>query len=417
MSLSRKLKRMKRHLATEEPRTHLSPEPARELPFDREWAAFRTKVCTFEDQFCLVREVSYPLGERWGRYRFGDVQAVVEKWNGYPYSHPLSAKGLDSGEFIFFDTETTGLGTGAGNTIFLLGVGRVLSDSVVVKQYFLPHPGCEVALYHHFLSDVREMRNLVTYNGKSFDWPQVKTRHTFVRDQVPRLPAFGHYDLLHAARRLWKRELPSLRLSVVEQHILGISRGNDTPGQMAPLLYFDYLKSQDPKDIMPVFFHNERDLLSLISLYIHLSKMLLGGNEQRMNAGEHYEIGRWYEAVGEYERALSSYRQAAADTSAVGYSAKKAAARLYKKQRQWDKAVALWKACCQDGKRMDPEPYIELSKVYEHRYKDADEALYYALKGYECWKRARRVLRATDSREHEQFQKRIHRLEMRCSQC
>ena len=211
------------------------------------------------------------------------------------------------------------------------------------------------------------MRNLVTYNGKSFDWPQVKTRHTFVRDQVPRLPAFGHYDLLHAARRLWKQELPSLRLSVVEQHILGISRGNDTPGQMAPLLYFDYLKSQDPKDIMPVFFHNERGPV-VAHQFVHPSVENAPRRErtayERRGALRNWSVVR---GGGGVRAALSSYRQAAADTSAVGYSAKKAAARLYKKRRQWDKAVALWKACCQDGKRMDPEPYIELSKVYEHR--------------------------------------------------
>lgn len=416
MSLSHKLIRMKKHIVTGGSRTNPPVASVKELPFASEWAAFHTKPFPYEEQFCLVREVSYRLQDQWGRYRFGELSEVVEKWNDCPHAHPLSTKGVGSEDLIFFDTETTGLSAGAGNTIFLLGVGRVLDDRVVVKQYFLPQPSCEEALYHHFLTEVGELQNLVTYNGKSFDWPQVKTRHTFVRNKVPNLPALGHYDLLHGARRLWKHELPSLRLSIVEQQILGIQRQHDTPGQLAPLLYFDYLKSQRPRDIIPVFRHNEWDVLSLISLYIHLSVLLLDEHEQRMTAGEHYEIGRWYEAAGEYERALASYRYAAVDPSVTGHSAKKAAARIYKKLREWDHAVALWKACCQNEERLDPEPYIELSKAYEHQYKNPDEALYYATKGYERWRQAIRLSKKADTRKHKLFLKRIHRLEMKCSQ-
>ena len=52
---------------------------------------------------------------------------------------------------------------------------------------------------------------MVTYNGKAFDWPQVKTRHTLIREHVPKLPPFGHFDLYHAARRMWKHQSGTLK--------------------------------------------------------------------------------------------------------------------------------------------------------------------------------------------------------------
>ena len=88
-------------------------------------------------------------------------------------------------------------------------------------------------LYESFLKTV-DYTTLVTYNGRAFDWPQVKTRHTLVRDHVPKLPSFGHFDLLHASRRMWKNKLESVKLANVEENILGVVRENDIPGYLAP---------------------------------------------------------------------------------------------------------------------------------------------------------------------------------------
>ena len=82
----------------------------------------------------------------------------------------------------------------------------------MLKQHILSQPGSEVPLYKSFLERI-DYTNMVTYNGKAFDWPQVKTRHTLIREHVPKLPAFGHFDLYHAARRLWKHRLERIKLS------------------------------------------------------------------------------------------------------------------------------------------------------------------------------------------------------------
>ena len=122
----------------------------------------------------------------------------------------------------------------------------------------------------------------MTYNGKSFDWPQVKTRHTLVRDHVPKLPPFGHFDLYHAARRLWKHRLERLKLAVVEEEILGIHRKDDIPGYLAPMIYFDFVESGQPDGMLGILKHNENDILSLVTLYTHLTYQL-NGEQMREN--------------------------------------------------------------------------------------------------------------------------------------
>ena len=137
----------------------------------------------FEDSFCLIREVTYQLGDQHGLYSFAELPKIVDAWNESEIQHSLSAKGYKPHELFFFDTETTGLSGGTGNMIFLLGHARVFTDKVVVKQHLLTNPGNEAALYKRFLNEV-DVESLVTYNGKSFDLPQVKTRHKLLRSNT-----------------------------------------------------------------------------------------------------------------------------------------------------------------------------------------------------------------------------------------
>ena len=107
-----------------------------------------------DQDFCLVREVAYPLTHYHGKYRFRDFLYAIEKWNNSNLTHPLSAQGYREEDLFFFDTETTGLGGGTGNVIFLLGHASVKGESIVLKQHFLPNPGAEVPLYKSFLESI-----------------------------------------------------------------------------------------------------------------------------------------------------------------------------------------------------------------------------------------------------------------------
>lgn len=282
MSLKNKLQRFKNHLTEAKPdegkrkRTDDSGDIApHAIPFAEKWADLQMQAFELDGEYIMVREVRYPVSQSHGRYTFQQLHDIMAAWEQSGLSHPLSAARQPAEELLFFDTETTGLHGGTGNTIFLLGYSRFEENTVVVRQHFLASPDAEVALYQSFLSDVNEANHLVTYNGKAFDWPQVKTRHTLLRESVPQLPVFGHYDLLHGARRLWRHDLESCRLSMIEPEKLGIVRTDDVPGYLAPMLYFDYLRTRDPDTIQGVLRHNEIDVLTLITLYIHISKLLL----------------------------------------------------------------------------------------------------------------------------------------------
>ncbi|HET7658047.1 MAG TPA: ribonuclease H-like domain-containing protein [Bacillales bacterium] len=410
MSLKDKLARHKQDLVSENKATAV-PETATDESV--KWADFGAVPFHFDGGCCWVRTTSFPITAQHGIYSFGAIKEAVTGWQEADYDHPLSSTGLTSQDLLFFDTETTGLGHGVGNVIFLIGCGRVYENKVEVKQFFLPSPNDEVALYQAFLSDVKELKNLVTYNGKSFDWPQIKTRHTFLRDAVPKLPAFGHFDLLHASRRLWRDTLESSRLSIVEREILQFMRSGDTPGHLVPIYYFEYVKQQNPELIKGVLDHNVYDILSLITLYTHLSNLILG--LKPASGKEQYELGRWHAYLGQQNEALSRFSDAADSDERVATSAKAQMARLYKKKQQYEEALTIWRELEEKSPVQSSEIFVEMAKVYEHQHKDFEKALAYAKQARNVEKQRKRLTGISEL--ERDTNKRIERLEKKLDQC
>lgn len=424
MSLKNKLQRMKGHLGLEKTGkeetdgkvelngSKVPTESSRiDVPYLQDWANLQAAPFGTADEYVIVREVRYPITARHGNYAFQQLHEVIDAWGSAGMEHPLSSAGKNAANLLFFDTETTGLHGGAGNTIFLLGYSRLEADEVVVRQHFLAQPHAEATLYQSFLADVEASKDLVTFNGKSFDWPQVKTRHTLVRHSVPELPVFGHYDLLHGARRMWKDELESCRLSLIEQTKLGITRDHDVPGFMAPILYFDYLTEHDPRVIQGVLIHNEVDVLTLITLYIHLSYLLLNQGDIPVSLGEIFEIGRWYEAIGADLLAMDRYQRVADSDHYLRGKAILALGLLYKKQNQWRDALHIWEKIIRENKSFPEAIYIEAAKICEHQLKDYEKAIHYTRLGLEQMKRRGQLLRRGIKSELGEYQKRLERLE------
>ncbi|MBY8913732.1 ribonuclease H-like domain-containing protein [Bacillus sp. YC2] len=379
MSLKNKLQRMKKHIniqeAEQKPAAASHSEQDADIPFAEKWESFGVKPFFFEDEYCLIREVVYPLTHRHGRYSFSELDEVMALWNEGGLTHTLSAEGYEKSQLFFFDTETTGLGGGAGNMIFLLGHARVYDDCVVVKQHLLPKPGNEAALYQSFLSEV-DITSLVTYNGKAFDWPQVKTRHTLLRDRLPKLPEFGHFDLLHGARRLWKHKMERVSLGTVEKEELSVIRDEDTPGYLAPMLYFQFLKAEDPVLLQGVLSHNEQDVLSLITLYIHMSKKIFAASDQTSEHREAYAMAKWFIAHKETGRAILQLEALIGKAFEDSDKALFDLAMLYKKQNRQADAVQLWKKLMtSDLHKCRYQSAVELAKYFEHHVKDFRQAL------------------------------------------
>lgn len=412
MSLKNKLNRLKPHMSSGGqplPSPPLLPvQSTIEVPFKEKWEKENVLPYYLDQDYCLIREVKFPLSYQHGHYQFAEFLDAVNIWNDKEINHPLSAKGFDPHELFFFDTETTGLGGGVGNTIFLLGYASVSEDHLVLRQHLLPHPGAEVALYQSFLENIN-YKTLVTYNGKAFDWPQVKTRHTLVRDHVPKLPAFGHFDLFHAARRLWKHKLERLKLSVVEKEVLGVERVDDIPGFLAPMIYFDFIENRVPDVILGILKHNELDILSLVTLYTHLTYQLCGV-DQFQSRVETFEVGRWYAAIGENEQAEKVLGKLSNGTDITSCRAKMTLAYQHKKNRNWEQARDLFSEAAASGdEQMGLEAYLELAKIHEHRLKDYNLAIEYCLQALEIMEGGNIVRQKNPT--VEQFQIRIERLE------
>ena len=258
--------------------------------------------------------------------------------------------------------------------IFILGHASVKGENIVLKQHILSQPGSEVPLYKSFLESI-DYTNMVTYNGKAFDWPQVKTRHTLIREHVSKLPAFGHFDLYHGARRMWKHRLDRIKLAIVEKEILDFERKDDIPGFLAPMIFFDFIERKNPEGMLGILHHNELDILSLITLYTHLSFQLLGLDENQTGK-ETFEVGRWFSYIGEKEAAEKVFSALAQGVEAESIKAKHQLAFGLKKNKEWQKAAEVWTEVVQQGNNsMQLEACVELAKIYEHRIKDIKKAI------------------------------------------
>ncbi len=385
MSIKHKLNRMKAHLNTGNGASKQTPaalgqhqQKRIEIPHLEKWEEYGAKAVFIEDEYCLIREVTYPLTHRHGKYSFDMLLDIIRIWNESDVSHPLSAKGFQADNMFFFDTETTGLGTGAGTSIFLLGYACIEDGAGKVRQHLLPRPGFEVPFYKTFLEKVN-YETLVTYNGKSFDWPQVVSQHTLHRGRLPKLPSFGHFDLYHAARRLWKNKLERVKLAVVEEEVLGFKREDDIPGYLAQMIYFDFVDRHDPEAIFKIMKHNEEDVLSLIALYIHLSALLL--NQEFAKHEDSFELARWFSALKDRYRAIQSFEKGVLETKQEeeGLIVKFHLANEHKKNHNVQAAAKLWQETA-DSQQADlkASSHLELAKYYEHKVKDFEAALYHA---------------------------------------
>lgn len=174
---------------------------------------------------------------------------------------------------VFFDCETTSLSGGAGNVVFLFGLGYVEEGSIVVEQFFLEDFPDEPDFLWALSDRLSPELTYVSYNGRAFDAQLLKSR--FLLNGVP-FPIRRQVDLLYPSRRLWRRRLESCSLGSVEANVLGIERREDLPGAEVPERYFDYLRRNDPRVLAPVFAHHLSDISSLVYLADTIDRLALG---------------------------------------------------------------------------------------------------------------------------------------------
>ncbi|WP_274362227.1 ribonuclease H-like domain-containing protein [Paenibacillus thermotolerans] len=372
--LKERLGRLTRSSGAASPKQETRPS-GRSAADDVRWAALGFELQEAAGGSCLIREVLFPSDHKHGHFSVGELSSIAASLSRLD----PSGRELEPHRLLFLDTETTGLGQGAGNIPFMIGAGYWTKRGFTVRQFVIRHPGEEAAMLETLREMLSSASHLVTYNGRSFDWPLIKNRFVMNRLSAPKEP--GHFDFLYPSRSLWRTTMPSVRLGAVEEGKLGVFRRDDVPGSMAPALYFQYLAENDPSVLEGVVRHNETDILTLLTLAVHFGKLLDGGMQlERMKTPELHRLGLWYERLGFEEDAQRVYEALAERPVSDTHPYLHDAALFYKKHKKWGLAAELWKTAVEAGRGFrvsSIEPYIELAMIYEHRYKNADEALYW----------------------------------------
>lgn len=177
------------------------------------------------------------------------------------------------GRLLHVDTETTGLAGGTGTRAWMIGAADWLADGRFrLRQLTITTMGAETAMLCTFARWLKPDTVLVSYNGKCYDAPLLKTRYRLARLPDP-LSAMGHLDLLHPVRRHWKGVWENCRLATVERELLGVVREDDLPGSEAPAAWLSYLRGGSALNLRRVMAHNAQDLKSLAGVLLYLSEL------------------------------------------------------------------------------------------------------------------------------------------------
>ena len=311
---------------------------------------------------------------------FGPV-AVHRAWFRDDGDHGVDALstclGLASSDLrrpLFLDTETTGLSGGTGTVAFLVGLAWHEADGLALVQYFLSDFHQEAALLWAVGECVRNAGVLISYNGRSFDWPLLQTRLVMRRASWPSPP---HLDLLTLARRIFRPRLPDCALQTLEPAVLHLHRADDLPGSLIPGRYFAWLRGGDPHVLDPVFIHNRQDVLSMALLLARFEAVLRSSDE--LHPLDRFGRARFLEARGFREQAIDEYRRLWREPrSGAGQPQMRGAlglrlARLLRREARWEEARSVLEECW----RTQSYPYpvaIELAKLLEHQARDLNAA-------------------------------------------
>ncbi|HXQ27004.1 MAG TPA: ribonuclease H-like domain-containing protein [Candidatus Acidoferrales bacterium] len=320
----------------------------------------------------------------------------------------------DPREWLFLDTETTGLAGGTGTYPFLIGIAWWDAGGLEVEQFFMREQSEEHSLLVALAERMAERRVLVTFNGKSFDWPLLETRYRMTRTINAPVPR-AHLDFLHPARNLWRLRIGSVRLAELERQILGWNRGTDVMSEMIPSIYFDYLRGGPAEPLIPIFHHNQMDLRGLAALATRVLSLLGDPETHGQDALELFGVSRICERRGEAARARSLYQRSIASTlpPETDRAARRSLARLAKREGDHELARELWNGMLGNS-REGLEAYEQLAIHYEHRAREPHRAAALAREALVDLRKANRLGTIAPSAYKQQrmrFERRLARLE------
>ncbi len=277
-----------------------------------------------------------------------------------------SIAACDPSRALYLDTETTGLSGGTGTVAFLVGLAFWDDGALVVEQILVRALGEEAPMLDRVVSRIRDASMLVTFNGKSFDMPLLRTRFVMARMVAPIEPP--HLDLLHIARRLHKPRGVQCNLTSIEKEVLGFERFDDTPSGEVSACYLHFLRTGETRALLGVVEHNAWDVVAMASL-VGLYGERLDGTQ--LVADDLIGLARTLRRAGDTSLALD-FANAAVERGA-GPESLRARAEIAKARGDRQRALLDFEALADAVD--DARARLELAKLYEHFVKEPRRAL------------------------------------------
>jgi uncharacterized protein len=287
-----------------------------------------------------------------------------------------SLSACDPGRALYVDTETTGLSGGTGTLAFLVGLAfwekhrpHEGASGLIVEQLLLRRPGEEGPMLHRVAARMRDASMVVSFNGKAFDLPLLRTRFAMARVAAP--PEPPHLDLVHVARRVHKARKGPFNLKAIEDRVLGFLREDDVPSSEVCSFYLHFLRTGDTRALEGVVDHNAWDVVSMASLVGLYGEPL---ETSALSALDLVGVGRTLFRAGERARGIEAVERAMSG----GAGEESLLARAEMAKRTGDRGRAL-----KDFEAIASSERVrwELAKLYEHYVKDAAKALALAREG------------------------------------
>lgn len=359
---------------------------------------------TWLDEGVYLMEKTYAIGDSYGSGTLSSPDEV----------EIMRHFGAD-GPTYFLDLETTGLAGGTGTYAFLCGLGSVQGDRFAVRQFFLEGPSREHRWLDAIAQAIPANATLVTYNGRCFDLPLLRTRHILSRTK-PSWDRCPHIDILYHTRRLYRGRFDSCSLGSMERHVLGLTRaGIDIPGYLIPTIYVEYLRTRDAAPLCGVFYHNCLDIASLAAFYCHVSQILSGTGG---DGGELLKAGDIWAGSGHAGKANALWEAAAihpgsrADAYARQALASKKNADYKTARNRFHGALEAIRAGerPQGGGAIYYEVLEELAKLEEHRFRNYRMALEHTDEALAWLRRNRHLLGGRFTHLYHAMARRAERL-------
>ncbi|QUI23102.1 ribonuclease H-like domain-containing protein [Vallitalea pronyensis] len=169
---------------------------------------------------------------------------------------------------LFFDIETTGFSY-RKNMVYLIGCVYIEDHQVYLTQWLAEEDHDEYTLLFNFIQLSQGYRQLVHFNGSTFDIPFISKKAKCYH------LTFDGNDYIHCD--LYKHIRPckhilgleNCRLKTVEKY-LGIHRNDPYSGSELIEQFLQFMASKDKTIKNHLLLHNEEDITSLV----HMTKLL-----------------------------------------------------------------------------------------------------------------------------------------------